>query len=376
MRALRGVADKEGRIALIQSVSDLSEFVAVSAVCQALGIPKASYYRAIAQLVEPASEANGNGSEVATVPEATPKPTHRVHYRALKLAEEQKILDVLHGERFIDRAPPEVYYTLLDEGIYLGSIRTYYRILAKHQEVKERRAQRRHPEYQKPELLATGPNQVWTWDITKLLGPAKWTYYYLYVILDIYSRYVVGWMLAEREASCWAQQLIEETYNKQGIQPGQLIIHSDNGSPMNATPTVSLHARLDVAKSNSRPHVSNDNPFSESQFKTMKYSPGFPHRFEAGFEEASEFCTGFFPWYNKEHRHSGIEFLTPEMVHRGLADQALAERHVRLLEAYRVHPERFVKGPPQLRSLDRAVYINPPERKTVPATLLSPVTGN
>jgi putative transposase len=337
----------------------MSEFLAVSAVCHALGIPKASYYRAIAKAAPAASETSADTEEAAE----TSCPAPCVHYRALKLAEEQKILEVLHGERFVDRAPSEVYHTLLDEGVYLGSVRTYYRILAKHQEVKERRAQRRHPEYKKPELLATGPNQVWTWDITKLLGPAKWTYYYLYVIIDIYSRYVVGWMLAEREAGCWAQQLIEETYEKQEIQPGQLTIHSDNGSPMQATPTVSLHARLDITKSNSRPHVSNDNPFSESQFKTLKYSPGFPRRFLGGFEDASEFCTGFFPWYNKEHRHSGIAFVTPEMVHYGLADEALAKRHVLLLDAYRANPERFIQGPPKLRSLEKAVYINPPERR-------------
>lgn len=302
--------------------------------------------------------------------DAVLEPAEAHSTRALTSKERQQVLDQLHSERFIDRAPAEVYNTLLDEGVYLGSIRTYYRILAANHEVRERRAQRRHTVYAKPELLATGPNQVWTWDITKLLGPAKWTYYYLYVILDIFSRYVVGWMLAEREASCWAQQLIEETYIKQNIRPGQLTIHSDNGGPMKATPMVSLHNRLDVAKSCSRPHVSNDNPFSESQFKTLKYSPGFPRRFEAGFEEASEFSTDFFPWYNKMHRHSGIEFLTPEMVHYGLADQVLAERHVRLLEAYQANPTRFIQGPPKPRFLERAVYINRPGASPVPTEQL------
>lgn len=251
--------------------------------------------------------------------------------------------------------------TLLDEGVYLGSTRTFYRVLAKNQEVKERRAQRRHPVYSKPELLATAPNQVWSWDITKLLGPAKWTYYYLYVILDIFSRYVVGWMLAEREAGVWAKQLIEETLIKENVQPGQLTMHSDNGAAMKATPVVGLHAHLDVAKSCSRPHVSNDNPFSESHFKTMKYSPGFPTRFEGGFEEASAFCRGFFPWYNNEHRHSGIEFLTPAMVHRGTADKVLADRYALMMAAYQANPERFISGPPRPRILQRAVYINRPE---------------
>lgn len=335
----------------------------MAASCVVLGVSRASYYRSLAKSA-PAPEPPA--AETATDENECPAPGPTSSPIALSPEERQEILDQLHSERFIDRAPAEVYNTLLDEGVYLGSVRTYYRILAANQEVKERRAQRRHTVYSKPELLATGPNQVWTWDITKLLGPVKWTYYYLYVILDIFSRYVVGWMLAEREAACWAQQLIEETYIKQNIKPGQLTIHSDNGAPMKATPMVGLHNRLDVAKSCSRPHVSNDNPFSESQFKTMKYSPGFPRRFEGGFEEASAFSTGFFPWYNQIHRHSGIEFLTPEMVHYGLADQVLAERHVRLLQAYEANPDRFIQGPPKPRSLERAVYINRPDASLVP----------
>lgn len=388
MRAIRS-GPGEGRPELVEWVSQLSTIIGVSAGCDAVGMSRASYYRAIAQPPVVSTEATEStcdpapvgddqapatstetvestcGPDLAGHDSAPAGPTGTAEStcdRALKADERQQILDVLHSERFIDRAPAEVFYTLLDEGIYMGSIRTYYRILAANQEVKERRAQRRHPEYRKPELIATGPNQVWSWDITKLLGPAKWTYYYLYVILDIYSRYVVGWMLAEREASAWAQQLIEETYEKQNIMPGQLTIHSDNGAPMQATPMVGLHARLDIAKTNSRPHVSNDNPFSESHFKTLKYSPGFPQRFHGGFDEASEFCKGFFPWYCEEHRHSGIAFLTPEMVHYGLADQALAERHLRLLEAHQAHPERFIQGPPKFRQLARAVYINPPHQ--------------
>lgn len=397
LRTVRGGSGEEGRPGLIACITQLSVFVGVLASCEAVGFSRASYYRAIAEQPtqlspgpagnDPAPATAEHGPATATTPvEAdlicepasedhfvtpgapflTPvppgEPTLASHARALTAVERQLILDALHSERFVDRAPAEVYHTLLDEGIYLGSVRTYYRVLAENLEVKERRAQRRHPEYAKPELIATGPNQVWTWDITKLLGPAKWTYYYLYVILDIFSRYVVGWMLAEREASIWAQQLIEETCEKQNIKPGQLTMHSDNGAPMQATPMVGLHARLDITKTNSRPHVSNDNPFSESQFKTMKYSPGFPRRFQGGFEEASEFCKGFFPWYCREHRHSGIAFLTPEMVHYGLADQALAGRHMRLLQAYNTHPQRFIQGPPKLNQLDRAVYINPPQK--------------
>ena len=333
----------------------MSGDIGVAASCRALGLSRASFYRSTANAAETAEVLQGESAE---------KPT-RCNPRSLSAEESQQILAVLHSERFIDRAPSEVVNTLLDEGLYLGSVRTYYRVLARNNEVKERRAQRRHPVYSKPELLATGPNQVWTWDITKLLGPAKWTYYYLYVILDLYSRYAVGWMLAERETGAWAKQLIEETLIKENVPPGQLTIHSDNGAAMKATPVVSLHARLDVAKSYSRPHVSNDNPFSESHFKTLKYSPGFPTRFHGGFEEASEFVRGFFPWYNNEHRHSGLEFLTPAMVHQGLADKALAERHARMLAAYEANPERFIKGPPRPRILQRAVYINRPVAELV-----------
>lgn len=282
--------------------------------------------------------------------------------RALTPAQRQHILDILHSERFIDRAPAEVVYTLEAEGIYLASVSTVYRILNSQREVKERRAQRRHPVYVKPELLATGPNQVWSWDITKLLGPAKWQYFYLYVLLDIYSRYVVAWLLADREAKCLAQQLLETGYQNQEIEPGKLTVHSDNGAIMNAKPVVSLHAQLGITKSNSRPHVSNDNPFSESNFKTLKYGPGFPGRF-GGYEDALAHCREFFPWYNQEHRHSGIAHLTPEQVHYGLADEILFRRYTTRMAAYHAQPERFINGPPKLLKLRPAVYINPPARK-------------
>ena len=264
----------------------------------------------------------------------------------------------------MDRSPAEVFNTLLDEGVYLGSVRTFYRILAGNDEVRERRAQRRHPEYAKPELIATGPNQVWTWDITKLRGPKKWVYYYLYVILDIFSRYVVGWMLADREAGCLAQQLIEESCVKQSIEPGQLTIHSDRGPAMKSGPVVALHAKLGITKSSSRPNVSNDNPFIESHYKTFKYHPGFRDRYGSQ-EDAHSYCADFFPWYCTEHRHSGIAFLTPEMVHYGRADEVLAARHITTLEAYKLHPERFIKGEPKLHQIDHAVYINPPAVRTV-----------
>jgi len=290
-----------------------------------------------------------------------PAPTSAAG-RALAEHERKHILDLLHSERFIDRSPAEMFHTLLDdEGVYLGSVSTFYRILRENDEVRERRDQRRHPVYQRPELVATGPNQVWTWDITKLKGPEKWQYFYLYVVLDIFSRYVVGWMLALRESGTLAQQLLETAYQNQG-QPSGLTMHSDNGSAMKAKPVVALHAQLDIGRSLSRPHVSNDNPFSESQFKTLKYAPGFPARFDS-FEVASEFCVGFFPWYLKQHRHSGIHHLTPEMVHYGLADEILAARHMRKLAAYQARPERFIGGAPRGTELRRAVYINPPREE-------------
>ncbi len=234
-----------------------------------------------------------------------------------------------------------------------------YRILADSQEVRERRNQLRHPAYKKPELLATAPNQVWSWDITKLLGPAKWTYFYLYVILDIYSRYVVGWMVASRESADLAQRLIRETVQKQEISENQLIIHSDRGPSMKSHGVAQLLANLGVTKSHSRPHVSNDNPFSESQFKTLKYRPDFPGRFGCQ-QDAISYCRGFFHWYNNEHYHSGIAMLTPAMVHYGSADNVLAKRQQVLNTAYDAHPERFVSKPPTPPRQPKAVWINPP----------------
>jgi putative transposase len=270
----------------------------------------------------------------------------------------------------VDKAPGEVYASLLDEGTYLCSVRTMYRVLSQGREVRERRNQLRHPTYKKPELLATGPNQVWSWDITKLPGPVKWTYYYLFVILDIFSRYVVGWMLAARESSQLAQRLIRESIEKQGVSPGQLVIHSDRGPSMKSHGLAQLLATLGVTKSHSRPHVSNDNPFSESHFKTVKYRPSFPDRFGSQ-EHALSFCREFFPWYNYEHYHSGIGMLTPAMVHYGYADLILAQRQLILDVAYLAHPERFVKGPPAPGHSPHQVWINPPIGSDPPKPLLT-----
>lgn len=291
--------------------------------------------------------------------EERPKTVRTKPRRSLSEGEKQAVLDVLHEDRFVDKAPSEIYATLLDEGRHLSSISTMYRILRANKEVRERRNQLRHPQYKKPELLATGPNQVWSWDITKLLGPVKWTYFYLYVIIDIYSRYVVGWMIATKETAALAKTLISETCLRQGIEQEQLIIHSDRGSSMKSKAVALLLSDLGVTKSLSRPHVSNDNPYSESQFKTMKYQPTFPERFGC-IEDARAFCQRFFPWYNDEHYHSGIALMTPQAVHYGWAQDLNRERQAVLSKAYEKHPERFVRGCPKTLELPMAAWINPP----------------
>ena len=273
--------------------------------------------------------------------------------------ERDKVFDTLCSERFVDRSPAEVVATLLDEDVYLCSERTMYRVLASQVPVRERRAQRSHPEYQKPELMATGPGQVWSWDITRLLGPRKWSYFYLYVIMDIFSRYIVGWMVADRESSALAGRLIQQSCLKHGVQPQVLTLHSDRGAPMTSQCTAQLLADLGVTRSLSRPQVSDDNPFSEAQFKTLKYHPSFPGRFEDQ-GQAKMFCRSFFRWYNAEHRHGGISMLTPEQVHFGHADQVIAGREAVLREAWAAHPDRFVSGEPKPKPLPEAVWINPP----------------
>jgi len=322
---------------------ELGSSVGQAAACRALGVPRATLYRRM-------------------LPAAPLRP-RPMPERALTAAERQVVLDHLHAERFRDKAPAEVYATLLDENIYLCSIRTMHRILAENGELKERRNQLRHPQYKKPELLATGPNQVWSWDITKLLGPVKWTYFHLYVILDIFSRCVVGWMVAPRETAELAKRLIVETCAKQGIEPGTLTIHADRGTSMTSKPVALLLADLGVTKTHSRPHVSDDNPYSESQFKTLKYRPEFPERF-GSIEDARAFCQHFFPWYNQDHHHSGIALLTPEMLHYGMAGAVIVRRQKVLDQAYARNPERFVRSCPQHPPQPTAVWINPPTPAT------------
>lgn len=326
----------------MSAVEQLAPEVGTAAACRALAIPRATLYR----------RRRREGAACAT-PATQPCP------RRLVDEERHKVLEVLRSERFVDKAPSEVYATLLDESTYLCSERTMYRILAEQDEVRERRNQLRHPHYSKPELLAIAPNEVWSWDITKLKGPAKWTYFYLYVILDIFSRYVVGWMVAQRESAALAKRLIAETCEKQGITEAQLTIHADRGPSMRSKLVAQLLGDLGVTKSHSRPYCSNDNPYSESQFKTLKYRPDFPERFGSP-EDACAFCRPFFAWYNCEHRHSGIGLMTPHAVHYGLADE-IFERRQRVLEAaYQSNPERFVRGMPKPPRVPTAAWINPP----------------
>lgn len=328
----------------MDAAEDLARAVGTAPACAALTVNRASLYRRRMRPTE--------------ITRRRPTPE-----RALSVTELQVIRDLLHEERFVDKAPAQVYATLLDEDTYHCSIRTMYRILAAQEEVRERRNQLRHPNYQKPELLATGPKQVWSWDITKLLGPVKWTYHYLYVILDIFSRYVVGWMLALQESARLAKRLIAETLAKQGVQRDQLTIHADRGPSMRSQGVAVLLASLGVTKTHSRPHVSNDNPYSEAQFKTIKYCPEFPERF-GGYKDSLEFCHGFFRYYNHEHRHSGIGLMTPYVVHHGLAPKITAARQETLLAAYARNPERFVRKRPRPPVVPESAWINPPAKKT------------
>ena len=324
---------------------ELSSEVGIRAACHSLSVGRATFYRR---------------QQPGRVGVRAAKPA-RHSPRALSKTERTDVLSVLHSAQFVDRAPAAIHATLLDQGRYLCSPRTMYRLLAAAGEVRERRNQLIHPPYQRPELLATSPNQVWSWDITKLRGLVKWTYYYLYVVLDIFSRYVVGWMVATRESAELAKELLLESCRKQDIALDQLTIHSDRGPSMTSKPMALLLADLGVTRSLSRPHVSNDNPFSESQFKTLKYCPEFPDRFGSR-EDARSFCERFFTWYNQEHRHSGIAMLTPGMVHYGRAEEVIAARRQVLEEAYRKHPERFVRKRPEPLPLPATVWINPPAK--------------
>jgi putative transposase len=326
-----------------QTIGELAAVIGTRAACAALGRSRATYYRRHRQSP------------------ARPRPVRArgLQPRALSEAERAEVLDVLHQERFVDQAPASIYANLLDEGRYLCSVPTMYRVLGAENEVHERRRQATHPAMVKPELLATGPNEIWSWDITKLLGPEKWTYFHLYVVIDIFSRYVVGWLLASRETAQLAERLLGETIRKQNVGVDQLTIHADRGTSMASKPVALLLADLGVTKSHSRPHCSNDNPYSEAHFKTLKYRPEFPGRF-GSIEDGRAFCQRFFRWYNHEHRHSGLGFHTPAAVHFSHAE-GIHDKRVRVIQAaYVAHPERFVRQVPLPPALPGPAWINKP----------------
>jgi transposase InsO family protein len=316
--------------------------IPVDRLCDALAIPRATYYRRQGTCA------------------AKPSPPGN----AMTVDEKQTVLGIMHSEKFVDKTPYHIFNTLIDEGVYHCSVRSMYRMLEKQGESSDRRPQRNHRDAVKPELIAVRSNEVWSWDITKLLSLQKWVYFHLYVILDIYSRCVVGWLIAEEESRHLARRLIQQTALKHGIQPGRLTLHSDNGPSMKSQTVSQLLDHMGIIKTHNRPYTSNDNPFSESQFKTLKYCPEFPGRF-ASIKEAEIFCRQFFEWYNREHYHSGIAWLTPVSVHQGHAEKILEQRHSALMVAYENNPARFKNKPPQLQKLPPAVYINPPQTVSI-----------
>ncbi len=324
------------------TVEELAPIIGTRPACRALGAAPATVYR---RRRPPQPRL------------ARPRPTPE---RALSEPERQQVLDVLHSERFVDVSPEEAWATLLDKGTYLCSTRTMYRILAaKHGGVRDRRAQLTHPPYATPELLAERPNELWSWDVSKLKGPAKWTWFYLYVILDVFSRYIVAWTVQHRETGQIATALIEQATEQQQITPKILTLHADRGGPMRSKPVAFLLADLGVTKTHSRPYTSSDNPYSESNFKTLKYRPEFPARFD-DIEHARAHCRAFVGWYNHAHRHSGIGLMTPAAMHHGTAPE-LHQLRARVLDAaYERHPERFVRKPPAPPELPTAAWINKP----------------
>jgi putative transposase len=326
------------------AITELAPLIGVREACAATGRPRANHYRRHRQSPAP----------------ARPQRERRPQPRALTPAERGAVRAVLNSPEHVDKAPATVYHELLDGGVYLASVSTMYRVLRERDEVRERRRQAVHPTRVKPELVATQPNQCWSWDITKLHGPAKWTYYYLYVILDIYSRYVVGWLLAEGESAALAEKLLADSIAKHGIDRDTLTVHADNGSSMASTPVAFLLADLGVTKTHSRPHTSNDNPYSEAQFKTLKYRPDFPDTF-GSLADARVFCQRFFTWYNTAHYHSGIGYHHPIDVHYGRALTVQEARADVLAAAYSRNPDRFVRKHPEPPALPTAVWINKPD---------------
>jgi putative transposase len=353
---------------MMAAVRELAPVLGSAAACAAVGLWRGAPARQRAQASAHARHGAFVGPQRARA--LRPRPP-----LALDDAEHQLMLDTLNSERFADMAPASVHATLLDEGVYLGSVRTMYRVLGANGASRERRNQRVHPAYTRPELLAIAPNQVWSWDITKLKGPAKWTCFHLYVILDIFSRLVVGWLIAEREDADLAQQLIADSVARHDIEPGTLTLHADRGTSMRSKPVAALLVDLDIAKSHSRPYVSDDNPYCEAQFKTLKYRPDFPARFGC-IEDARAHCQAFFAWYNAAHRHSGIGYMTPHSVHHGQAEQLRGVRQAVLDEAFLATPNRFKGRRPEPHSLPTAVWINPPLPENINPTSPQPCAVN
>ena len=332
-------------------IQEAAPITGVGPACKAIGWSRGRFYR----------------SQKPAVPSPFLRPRRAGRTRSLTPEQEERILAALNSERFLDCSPRQVWATLLDENVYLCSWRTMYRLLKKNAQISERRKIRRHPKYVRPELAASGPNQVWTWDITYLKGPVRGAFSYLYVVMDLYSRLVVGWLLAESECAELAKRLLEQSYRKQGVQPGKLTVHADRGAPMKSKSVAQLLSDLDVGRSHSRPRVSNDNPFSEAGFKTLKYSPDFPARF-GSFEEAERFCREYFACYNEEHCHSGIALLTPSQVHYGDAQSVLARRQATLDAAFSEAPARFGNRRPQVGRLPATVWINRPAEPVMAVT--------
>ncbi len=328
------------------TVEELAPLIGTRPACRSLGAAPATIYRR------------------RRPPEPKPGRPRVKPARSLSETERTEVLAELHSERFRDASPAEVWASLIDEGRYLCSERTMYRLLEAAGENGERRDQLTHPAYQRPELLAERPNEVWSWDISKLKGPAKWTYFYLYAIIDVYSRYAVGWTVKERESASLAKALIGQSAEQQQIKRGQLTVHADRGSSMRSKPVAMLLADLGVTKTHSRPYTSSDNPYSEAQFKTLKYRPGFPARFDS-IDHAREFCREFFAWYNHAHRHSGIALMSPATVHYGRAEETYSARQAVLDAAYAANPGRFVRKAPTPPKLPAAAWINKPEEEEV-----------
>lgn len=329
------------------TVKEAAATLGISTACDVLGLPRATFYRRQAR------------------PPTGVRRARRAPARALPAEERQQVLDVLHEPRFVDQAPAEVYAQLLGEGRYLCSERTMYRVLAASAEVRERRDQCRHTSYPVPQLLASKPRELWSWDITKVPGPFKWTWYYVYVVLDVFSRFVVGWMVAHREHNRLAERLIRTSLLREGIGPGALTIHADRGPAMMSKPVAFLMADLGVTKSHSRPHVSDDNPYSEAQFKTLKYRPDFPEAFPS-IHEARAFLQDFFRWYNFEHHHSGLALFTPADVHHDRIDAVVGRRQAALDAAFALNPERFPNGRPVAKRPPVEAWINRPQTPQAP----------